>query len=46
MSCLISDEIKFFIVEKAYQHEIYETIVKLVKIALNKQFARNNNKNC
>ena len=25
---LLSDEIKFFIVEKAYQHETYETIVE------------------
>ena len=30
MSRLFSDEIKFFIVEKAYQHETYETIVELV----------------
>ena len=31
ISDLLSDEIKFFICEKAYQDETYETIVELFK---------------
>ena len=40
MSCLLSDEIKFFIVEKAYQDETYETIVELVKNRFKKPFLK------
>ena len=40
MSRLLSDEIKFFIVEKAYQDETYETIVELVKNRFKKTISK------
>ena len=40
MSRLLSDEIKFFIVEKAYQLETYETIVEQFKNRLKKTISK------
>ena len=45
MSRLISDQIKFSIVENTYKHETYEIIGELVKNRFKKNIQRNNNKN-